>query len=125
MRDKFGVRCYDLHIAYGAFMNTSYIVVVVTAKDRPEAQKIAQGLLGERLIACANILDGMESLFWWQGKIDRSKEVLLILKTKKSLFHKLAARVKSLHSYKVPEIIALPIVAGSKGYLDWVKESVC
>lgn len=105
-------------------MNNKYIVVLVTAKDKKEAAKIAQGLLQAKLIACANIIDGVQSLFWWQGKIDSSKEVLLILKTKKTLFRKISAQVKSLHSYQTPEIIALPIVNGSEDYLSWVSSSV-
>ena len=104
-------------------MNTPYIVVLVTAKDKKETQKIAQGLLEAKLIACANITDGVQSFFWWQGKIDSSKEVLLILKTKKILFKKISVKVKSLHSYQTPEIIALPIINGSKDYLDWISSS--
>jgi len=104
-------------------MNAQYIVVLVTTKDKKEANKIAQGLLEAKLIACANIVDGIQSLFWWQGKIDSSKEVLLILKTKKNLFKKVSAKVKSLHSYQTPEIIALPIVEGSQDYLAWVNSS--
>jgi periplasmic divalent cation tolerance protein len=104
-------------------MNTSYIVVLVTAKDKKEAGKIARGLLEAKLIACANIVEGVQSLFWWQGKIDSSKEVLLILKTKKILFKKVLSQVKSLHSYQTPEIIALPIIAGSKDYLQWLDSS--
>ena len=106
-------------------MNTAYIVVLVTTKDRQQAQKIARGLLQAKLIACANIVNGIESLFWWQGKVDRSQEALLVLKTKKSLFPKLSAKVKVLHSYETPEVIALPIAAGSREYLKWVGESVC
>ena len=104
-------------------MNTRYIVVLVTAKDKKEAGKIAKGLLEAKLIACANIVEGVQSLFWWQGKIDSSKEVYLILKTKKILFKKVAVKVKSLHSYQTPEIIALPIVNGSEDYLDWISSS--
>ena len=104
---------------------SSYIVVLVTAKDRQEAQGIAEALVQEKLIACANVLPGVESLFRWEGKVDLSQEVLLILKTKRSLFNKLVKRVKTLHSYKNPEIIALPIIAGNKDYLDWIKESTC
>jgi len=104
-------------------MKIQYIVILVTAKDKKEAEKIAQGLLVAKLIACANIIEGVQSLFWWQGKIDSSKEVLLILKTKKILFKKVMAKVKSLHSYQTPEIIALPIVAGSEDYLSWIHSS--
>ncbi len=101
-----------------------YIVVLVTAKDEEEAKKISEKLLSEKLIACANIVKGIESLFWWEGKIDHSNEALLILKTKRSLFKKVEKAVKSVHSYSTPEIIALPIVAGSQDYLKWINESV-
>lgn len=105
-------------------MNTPYIVILVTAKDKKEAEKIARGLLVAKLIACANIMDGVQSLFWWQGKIDSSQEVLLVLKTKKNLFKKVSAKVKSLHSYQTPEVIALPVVNGSEDYLKWINSSV-
>ena len=101
-----------------------HIVILVTAKDKEEATKIAQGLLAAKLIACANIVEGVRSLFRWQGKIESSAEVLLILKTKRSLFKEVATKVKSLHSYQTPEIIALPIVAGSEDYLGWINSSV-
>jgi periplasmic divalent cation tolerance protein len=105
-------------------MDKTFIVVLITAKDKKEAAKIAKGLLEAKLIACANIIDGVQSLFWWQGKIDSSREVLLILKTKKVLFKKVSVKVRSLHSYQTPEIIALPIVDGSEPYLDWIDSSV-
>lgn len=101
-------------------MKINFIVVLVTARDKKEAIKIARGLLKGKLIACANIIEGVQSLFWWQGKIEVSKEVLLLIKTKKILFKKVSAKVQSLHSYQIPEIIALPIIAGSKDYLGWV-----
>ena len=101
-----------------------HIVILVTTKDVKQAQRIANSLLQDKLIACANIMGGVRSLFWWEGKIDSAKEALLILKTKKTLFRKAAAKIKSLHSYKTPEIIALPIVAGSKDYLKWISASV-
>ena len=99
-----------------------HIVVLVTASSKEEADKIAQGLLEEKLAACVNIVEGMESRFWWQGKIDSAKEFLLIIKTRKTLFNKLAKKVQSLHSYTVPEIIAIPIISGSKAYLDWIND---
>jgi len=104
--------------------NSNYIVILITAKDKKEATKIARGLLEAKLIACANIMQGVESLFWWQGKIDISQEVLLVLKTKKNLFKKVTSKVKSLHSYQTPEIIALPIVEGSEDYLGWIGSAV-
>ena len=105
-------------------MNSHYIVILVTAKDKKEATRIARGLLEAKLVACANIIDGVQSIFHWQGEIDSSKEVLLILKTKKVLFNKVAAKVKSLHSYQTPEIIALPIINGNEDYLSWIRSSV-
>lgn len=105
-------------------MKNNFIAVLVTAKDKKEGSRIAKGLLEAKLIACANIIDGVQSLFWWEGKIDSSKEVLLVLKTKKNLFKKVMTKVKSLHSYQTPEIIALPLVTGSEDYLDWVSSSV-
>jgi periplasmic divalent cation tolerance protein len=101
-----------------------HIVVFVTARDKAEAEKIAQELLKARLIACANIVDGIKSIFWWEGKVDQSQEALLILKSQKSRFPQIVKKVKSLHSYDLPEIIALPIVDGSKDYLAWIDSSV-
>ena len=100
------------------------IVIFVTAKDFKEARKISQALVERKLIACANILQGVRSFFWWEGKVDAADEVLLILKTRRSLFKKVEQIVKSLHSYSVPEIIAMPIITGSKEYLKWVNDSV-
>ena len=105
-------------------MKNTYIVVFVTTKDRKQAMKIADGLLREKLIACANIAGGVTSLFWWQGKVERSKEVFLILKTKKSLFKKMEIKIRSLHSYTTPEIIALPVIMGGKAYLEWINSSL-
>ena len=100
------------------------IVVLVTAKDAAEAKKISGHLLRRKLIACANIVKGVKSLFWWEGKIDSASEVLLVMKSRKAVFPKIVKEVKANHSYQVPEIIALPVVAGQKDYLSWVKESV-
>ncbi len=101
-----------------------HIVVFVTAKDEQEAGKIAEGLVQNKLVACANIVSGIKSVFWWEGKVDRAQECLLILKSKKNFFSRIVKTVKSLHSYETPEIIALPIVEGYKGYLDWIDGSV-
>lgn len=100
-----------------------HIVVFVTASSKKEAQKLASCLLQEKLAACVNVIDGVDSYFRWQGKIDKAKEALLMIKTKKLLFNKLLKKIKSLHSYEVPEIIALPIIAGNKEYLDWIDDS--
>ncbi len=105
-------------------MEKQHIIVLVTTPNKGEAEKIAQSLLNERLIACANIIGPVHSLFWWQGKIDKAQEHLILMKTRKDLFSKLAEKVKALHSYQVPEIIATPIVEGLKDYLKWLDESL-
>ncbi|HDO41758.1 MAG TPA: divalent-cation tolerance protein CutA [Candidatus Bathyarchaeota archaeon] len=97
---------------------------MVTASSREEAEKIATTLLERKLIACANILGPVSSRFWWQGKIDSAEEYMIFMKTKRELFDQVADNVKQLHSYEVPEIIALPIVEGAKPYLEWINSSL-
>lgn len=101
-----------------------YVVVFITVPNQKEGKKIGARLLEEKLAACVNFVGGIDSTYWWQGKIESSKEVLLIAKTKKSVFKRLAKCVKGMHPYKVPEIIALPIVEGDKEYLKWLGQSV-
>ena len=101
-----------------------YIVIFVTCASKEEAAKIAKNLLDERLIACANIIEGVSSFFWWKGKVDRAKEALVIIKTAGKNFDKVRKRIKKLHSYEVPEIIAVPITAGESSYLKWIDESI-
>ena len=105
-------------------MEKTPIVVLVTASSKEEAEKIVQRLLKERLIACANIIGPVQSLFWWQGKIDEAQEHLILMKTRKDLFSKLSEKVKALHSYQIPEIIAVPIVEGFKPYMEWLESSL-
>ena len=101
-------------------MENTYIVVIVTTTSEKEAEKIAKRVLKERLIACANIIGPVSSFFHWSGKMEKAEEYLIFMKSRKDLFEKLAETVKALHSYEVPEIIVLPIVEGSKAYLDWL-----
>jgi periplasmic divalent cation tolerance protein len=103
-----------------ASLENAYIVVMVTTASKQEAEKIAQRLLKERLIACANIIGPVSSLFHWSGKVEKTEECLIFMKSRKDLFEKLAEIVKALHSYEVPEIIVLPVVGGLKAYLDWL-----
>ena len=101
-----------------------YIVVFVTASSKKEAQKIALRLIKDKLAACVNIVDKVESVFFWEAKIEKAKESLLIIKSKKEKLPKIISLVRSLHSYIVPEIIALPIIAGDKPYLRWIDASI-
>jgi periplasmic divalent cation tolerance protein len=96
------------------------IVVLITTPSLREARTIGRRLVEEKLAACANIIPQVASVFFWQGKICRERESLMLLKTRQSCFDRLVKRVKSLHSYSVPEIIALPIIRGSKDYLRWI-----
>ncbi len=99
------------------------IVVIVTCGSEDEAAKIANALVESRLAACVNLVSPIRSIYRWEGKIWDEKEWLLIIKTQKQRFEELEERVKSLHSYSVPEIISLPIVEGSSSYLQWIKEN--
>jgi len=98
------------------------IVVFVTTPNEDEAVKIARALVEARFAACVNIIKDIRSIYTWQGKIEDESEALLLIKTQKNLFDSLLSKVKELHSYTVPEVIALPIVEGSKDYLSWLKE---
>lgn len=98
------------------------MVVLVTCGSEEEGLKIARTLVEERLAACVNLLPTIRSIYRWEGKTCDEKEWLLIIKTKKERFEDLEEKVKSLHSYSVPEIIGLPIVEGSSSYLQWLEE---
>lgn len=100
-----------------------YIVVYVTAKSTREANKIAEACVKGNLVACANVVKGMSSIFWWDGKINRENEVLIVMKSQKKLFKRIMATVKKYHSYIVPEIIALPIADGNLEYFNWIRQS--
>lgn len=99
------------------------IVVFITTQTKEEAEKIGRVVVENRLAACANILPSVNSIFSWKGKICREEEALMLLKSRAPLFEKLSETVKKYHSYAVPEIIALPISAGSPDYLQWLQEN--
>lgn len=99
-------------------------IVLTTAGSIEEAQRIAAALVEQRLAACVNILPGVESVFRWQGKIDRTSEWLMIIKTKGEAFERVRDAIQKLHSYDVPEIISLEIDDGSAAYLQWIDETV-
>lgn len=98
----------------------SYILVFCTSSTKVSAQNIAKTLVKEKLAACVNISSPIESIYSWKSKICHEKEFLLTIKSKALLFKKLEKRIKELHSYEVPEIIALPILKGSEDYLNWI-----
>jgi periplasmic divalent cation tolerance protein len=99
------------------------ILVVTMCASQEEAERIGCALVDERLVACASWGSGLTSVFRWQGRIERQSEVILLMKTQADLFERLALRIRELHSYQVPEIVALPVVAGDPDYLAWVRES--
>ncbi|MDP8259921.1 MAG: divalent-cation tolerance protein CutA [Candidatus Gygaella obscura] len=101
-------------------MENKFIVVLVSCPSTENALKVKECLLNSKLAACINIVKDVKSFFWWDGKINSSEELLLIIKSKKQLFRQLVDTVKINHEYDVPEIIALPIVDGNEEYLNWV-----
>ncbi|MDY7041106.1 MAG: divalent-cation tolerance protein CutA [Chloroflexota bacterium] len=100
------------------------VVVFVTAKNQQEAQQIANALVNERLAACVNVVPAVWSVYRWAGQVEEDQETLLIVKSRRAVLDRLIERVHALHSYDVPEIIALPLVAGDETYLRWLDEQV-
>jgi periplasmic divalent cation tolerance protein len=99
------------------------VVILITAATMEEAERIAGVLVSEKLAACVNIFPGIRSIFVWEGKRSQETEVLLMAKGRMGQWDRVVQRVKELHSYQVPEIIALPVLAGSEDYLAWVREN--
>jgi len=100
---------------------TEFCLVLVTCKSEPEARKIGQALVKQKLAACVNIIPKVNSLFFWNKKLSRAREALLLIKSRRKLFSALSEAIRKSNSYKLPEIIALPILAGEKKYLNWLK----
>ena len=101
----------------------NYIIVLNTCNSDEIASSIAETLVSKKLAACVNIVKGVESVYQWQGKIERDKEILLIIKTRQSLFSQLEQAIQELHDYELPEIIAVPINTGEKNYLNWIQSA--
>ena len=101
-------------------MKNDYIAVLITTENLDEAQRISKALLEHKKVACVNIVPEITSHFWWQGNIDSESEVLLLAKTRTEKFAEIVELVKEIHSYEVPEIIALPVFAGNQDYLKWI-----
>ena len=100
----------------------THSVLLITCPNFKSAKKITEHLLKERLVACVNILPVIKSEYWWKGKIESHSEVLMIIKTKTSLYKRIEKEVKKLHPYTVPEIISFKIDKGNKDYLDWISD---
>jgi periplasmic divalent cation tolerance protein len=101
-----------------------YILIMVTSANKKEAENITQKLLEEKLIACANIVGPVSSHFHWAGKAQCAEEFLILMKSRMDLFELICEQITRLHSYEVPEVLALPVVAGSKTYLKWLAASL-
>lgn len=99
-------------------------IVLVTAPDLKVARKLTQAALKARLVACGNIVPKLESHYWWQGKLERSAELLIIFKTTTTRLRALEQLIVALHPYDTPEFLVLPVAAGNERYLDWVTDSV-
>lgn len=102
----------------------STFVVLTTASNLSQARRLANRLVRERAAACVNVVPKVDSFYWWKGKVERGAEVLLVIKTRKSRLELLNRRIHALHSYDVPEVLALPVSAGSPAYLRWLEESL-
>ena len=96
------------------------VLVYVTASSREEAETIARAAVGDRLAACANLLSDVTSFFWWGGGVQAEREVSLILKSREDLVEPLTAKIKELHSYDCPCVVALPITQGNPDFLEWI-----
>lgn len=105
-------------------VDSAYGVVYVTVPDLATAKRLAETVVTEKLAACVNILPGVMSVYRWEGKLEESSELLLIIKTRQAGYAALEARIRALHPYDVPEIIMLPVVAGESAYLAWLHEAV-
>ncbi len=103
---------------------TDKIVIMVTAASRAECRKIARHLVEAKLAACVNLAPGVESIYRWKGKVTKDAEYLMLIKSTRPLFPEIKAAISKIHSYHTPEIICLPIIDGSRNYLQWVSDSV-
>ncbi|MCI0604791.1 divalent-cation tolerance protein CutA [bacterium] len=99
-------------------------MILSTAGNPEEASRIAEKLVSDHLVACVNIVPGIQSIYWWNNGVQKDQEVLMVMKTEKSRYRDVELAIKSLHSYEVPEIISLPLENGSEGYLKWIENTL-
>ena len=104
-------------------VSPEFCIILITAGSVEEGERIAGSLVDHHLAACVNVVPSVKSVFFWEGKTDQQSEVLLIAKSRKSLLDQIIDHVKKIHSYSVPEIIAIPVIGGSEDYLKWVEET--
>lgn len=104
-------------------MAENHIVTLCTVPDRGSGERIARVLVEERLAACVNLVPSVTSVYRWEGKVEEASEQLLVIKTVAERFEAVKVRIKELHSYELPEIIAIPITKGSSEYLDWITDN--
>ena len=102
----------------------SAIIIFITAETEEEADKIADVLIKQKKAACVSIIPRLKSLFWWRGKIDSADEALLLVKTEECFLDDVVKLVKGLHSYEVPEVVAVPVLGGNEEYLEWIRSSL-
>ena len=103
---------------------TEYIQVFTTTEKKEDAQRISKEMVEKKLVACAQVVGPIGSTYWWKEKIEETEEWLCIMKSRKAVYRELEKAIKGIHPYEVPEIVALPIVAGSEDYLDWLNQEV-
>lgn len=101
-----------------------YIQVITTTGSKEEAEKISQAVVEKRLAGCAQVLGPIVSTYWWKGKIEKAEEWLCLIKSRTDLYQELESLIREVHSYEVPEILAMPIAKGSKSYLDWLRSEL-
>jgi periplasmic divalent cation tolerance protein len=105
-------------------MTADFLIVLCTCPDAATGDRIAQALVAAGLAACVNALPGVVSTYYWEGRVQRDQEVLLLIKSSSAAFEQLRARIAALHPYELPEIVAVPIVRGSAAYLGWLQEAL-
>ena len=104
--------------------DSKFIVILSTVGSAEEASRIAEKLVSSHLVACVNILPGVQSIYWWNNALQKDQELLMIMKTERSRFEDVKKAIRSLHSYEVPEIISLPLENGLEEYLAWIENSL-
>ncbi|HOV21837.1 MAG TPA: divalent-cation tolerance protein CutA [bacterium] len=102
----------------------NFIQIITTFERKKDAKLLANILLKKRVAVCIQIIENIESYYWWEGKIEKGKEILLFIKTKEEMYKKIEKIIKENHPYKIPEIISFKIHKGSKEYLKWIKEEI-